>query len=217
MIELKNISKNFKQECVLHAINLHIKKAECVVLSGVSGSGKSTLLSIMATLLKASNGDIKINTLDILSLNDAELSQHRTSTIGFVTQSFYLFEKLSVKDNLLASLIMSSLSFEAIESRLEYVMNLVNIAHKKHTISSKLSGGEKQRCMIARALLNEPKILLFDEPTANLDNENSLVFSAILKDLKQSGKTIVIATHDPFIKNLDFIDRIIKIKEGRLE
>ena len=217
MIQLSNVSKSFKKVQVLNDISLKISQGECVVLNGVSGSGKSTLLSIIGSLLKASSGRVEVDGLDINTLNDFRLSDFRSSIVGFVTQSFYLLEALSVRENIVPVLLLSGLTQNEIDTRLKEVMKITGIEHKENAEVSTLSGGEKQRCIIARALVNNPKVLLFDEPTANLDRNNSLAFISVLQELKNKGITILIATHDPLISTLDFVDTIINIKDGRIE
>ena len=215
MIELRNINKSFKKFHVLKDISLNIKSGECVVLSGISGSAKSTLLSIIGSLLKPSSGTIFVDNLEINKLNDFRLSDFRRNIVGIVPQSFELFEMLSVRENILPALLVGEV--KDVSSRIDEVLSQAQILHKKDAQVKTLSGGEKQRCIIARALVNNPKILLFDEPTANLDRENTLKFSAILKELKLQGKTMIIATHDTFICDLDFVDRVINMKEGAIE
>lgn len=217
MIHLENVCKSFHNEHILKDINLHIQEGECVVLKGVSGSGKSTLLSIIGTLMKASSGKVFLDDTDILKLNDYTLSDYRASMLGFVTQSFHLFDKLNVEQNISTGLLLSSLSKKEIAQKVQYAMEIVSMQMKSDAIVSQLSGGEKQRCIIARALVHQPKILLCDEPTANLDKENSMKFIEIIKKLNMMGKTIVIATHDPLISELEFIDRVIQIDGGRIE
>ncbi len=217
MIQIKNLYKTFKKTTVLHNINLEIQEGEFVVLSGVSGSGKSTLLSIIGAILKPTSGLVSVNGLNIASLSDYHLSSYRSEQVGFVTQAFHLFDNLHVEQNITPALLLGNLTQEEIHKRVLKVMKLASIAHKANEIASNLSGGEKQRCMIARALVNNPKILLCDEPTANLDKVNSLKFIEIIKELKKSGKTIVIATHDPLISELSCVDRVIKIDEGKIE
>ena len=217
MIQIKNLYKTFKKTTVLHNINLEIQEGEFVVLSGVSGSGKSTLLSIIGAILKPTSGLVSVNGLNIASLSDYHLSSYRSEQVGFVTQAFHLFDNLHVEQNITPALLLGNLTQEKIHKRVLKVMKLASIEHKANEIASNLSGGEKQRCMIARALVNNPKILLCDEPTANLDKVNSLKFIEIIKELKKSGKTIVIATHDPLISELSCVDRVIKIDEGKIE
>ena len=217
MISLKNINKSFKKTDVLKGISLEVAEGECVVLSGVSGSGKSTLLAIIASLMKASSGEIEVNNTNINKLNDIRLSDFRLNVIGFVPQTFHLFEMLNVRENILPSLLLLDLDAQELEKRVIESMQLAQIEHKSASVVSTLSGGEKQRCTIARALINNPKVLLFDEPTANLDKENTLKFIELLHTLKGKGKTILIATHDPLISELEFIDKIISIKDGSIE
>ncbi|WP_455757831.1 ABC transporter ATP-binding protein [Sulfurimonas sp.] len=217
MIKLRNVYKSFANAEVLKDISLDIKEGECIVFNGVSGSGKSTLLSIIGALLKPSRGLVKVDGLNIASLNDYHLSNYRGENLGFITQSFHLFEMLSVRENVVVPLLLSKLNQNEIENRVNEAMQISSINHKSQDEINTLSGGEKQRCVIARALVNNPKIILCDEPTANLDKENSLKFAQIIKTLKNSGKTIVIATHDPLISELEWVDRVIKIDEGKIE
>lgn len=217
MIRVENISKSFANELILDGISFTIKKGECIVFNGVSGSGKSTLLSIIATLMRASQGSIFIEDKNITKLSDFELSSLREKKIGVVPQSFHLFDALNVKDNVILGLLISSLSDEEIQVRLQEVMKMAAIEHKAKTLASKLSGGEKQRCMLARALVNRPEIILCDEPTANLDKKNTLKFIELIEAFKKQGKTIAIATHDPLISEMECVDTVMHIKRGKLE
>ncbi|MFW0693890.1 ABC transporter ATP-binding protein [Aliarcobacter butzleri] len=221
MIKIKNLSKIFyentnKEFYALKDINLNIKKSSCVVLKGVSGSGKSTLLSLIATLQKPTSGEIVVEDESIAKLPDFHASNFRARKIGFIFQSFNLFNELSVKDNISLPLIPLGFSQKQIDEKVINTLKLANILHKKDELVSNLSGGEKQRCAIARALVNNCEIILCDEPTANLDYENSKNFIEILKELKELKKTIIIATHDPIFDNLDFVDSEILIKNGQI-
>lgn len=221
MIKIKNLNKIFyentnKEFYALKDINLNIKKSSCVVLKGVSGSGKSTLLSLIATLQKTTSGEIVVEDESIAKLPDFHASNFRARKIGFIFQSFNLFNELSVKDNISLPLIPLGFSQKQIDEKVINTLKLANILHKKDELVSNLSGGEKQRCAIARALVNDCEIILCDEPTANLDYENSENFIEILKELKELKKTIIIATHDPIFDNLDFVDSEILIKNGQI-
>ncbi|MCG3659425.1 ABC transporter ATP-binding protein [Aliarcobacter butzleri] len=221
MIKIKNLNKIFyentnKEFYALKDINLNIKKSSCVVLKGVSGSGKSTLLSLIATLQKPTSGEIVVEDESIAKLPDFHASNFRARKIGFIFQSFNLFNELSVKDNISLPLIPLGFSQKQIDEKVISTLKLANILHKKDELVSNLSGGEKQRCAIARALVNNCEIILCDEPTANLDYENSKNFIEILKELKELKKTIIIATHDPIFDNLDFVDSEILIKNGQI-
>lgn len=221
MIKIKNLNKIFyentnKEFYALKDINLNIKKSSCVVLKGVSGSGKSTLLSLIATLQKPTSGEIVVENESIAKLPDFHASNFRARKIGFIFQSFNLFNELSVKDNISLPLIPLGFSQKQIDEKVINTLKLANILHKKDELVSNLSGGEKQRSAIARALVNNCEIILCDEPTANLDYENSKNFIEILKELKELKKTIIIATHDPIFDNLDFVDSEILIKNGQI-
>ncbi len=221
MINIKNLYKSFiTGEEKFHAlkdINLNVKSAECLVLKGISGSGKSTLLSIIGAIMKPTSGAVEIEGENIVSLSDFHLSKYRNTKIGFVTQSFHLFDELSVKDNLIIPLVITNLSNEEVTKQIDEAMQIANISHKAKQKVVTLSGGEKQRCIIARALVNRPEIILCDEPTANLDRDNSLKFIKIITRLKEMKKTIIIATHDPLFDDLSCVDRVVYIEDGSLE
>ena len=222
MIKIKNLNKQFvhlnsDDSYALKNINLNIKKSEFVVIEGISGSGKSTLLSIIGAIMKPTSGAVLVEEENIVSYSDFHASYYRLNQVGFITQSFHLFDELSVKDNILATLALTNLSKKEIETKIQYAMKLSNINHKQTQKVSTLSGGEKQRCIIARALVNNPQIILCDEPTANLDKENTLRFIKILQDLKSLGKTIIVATHDPIFKDLNFVDTYLSMRNGTLE
>lgn len=221
MIKIKNLNKIFyentnKEFYALKDINLNIKKSSCVVLKGVSGSGKSTLLSLIATLQKPTSGEIVVENESIAKLPDFHASNFRARKIGFIFQSFNLFNELSVKDNISLPLIPLGFSQKQIDEKVINTLKLANILHKKDELVSNLSGGEKQRCAIARALINNANTILCDEPTSSLDYENSMNFVKTLKELKESGKTIVVATHDPLFFELDFVDKVFELKNGVL-
>ncbi len=194
-----------------------IDDGEFVVIKGISGSGKSTLLSIMAGFMKPTSGLIEIDGLNIAKLSDYHASEFRHSKVGFVTQSFNLLERLSVRDNIVIPLIIDDLPMEQIEQKILLAMQRANIVHKAKEKVSSLSGGERQRCVIARAIVNEPDIVICDEPTANLDEENALGFIKIMQELSSLGKTVIIATHDPFFDQLDIVNKRFYIKEGLLD
>jgi putative ABC transport system ATP-binding protein len=221
MIQFKNLNLTFNPNAAnefkaLKNINLHITRHKLVILKGVSGSGKSTLLSLISALIKPTSGEIKVDGKLIAKLPDFHASRFRSKDIGFIFQSFNLFESLSVEENIALPLIPLELSQKEIDDKVNHAMSLANIKHKKNQSVKDLSGGEKQRCAIARALVNDPKIILCDEPTANLDRTNSLAFIEVLKTLKSLEKTIVIATHDPLFESLDFVDEVINIENGEI-
>jgi len=220
MIKIENLYKSFYQEQnetkILIDINMHIKKGELVILKGISGSGKTTLLSLIAGLDKPSKGKIFIEDDPISKLPDLFASELRAKKIGIIFQHFNLFEHLSVKENVTIPLIPSKLSMKEIYTKVDRALELANIEHKKNLLASRLSGGEKQRTAIARALVANPDIILCDEPTANLDKDNSLLFIQTIEKLHKMGKTIIIATHDPLFENLNIKNHIIPMIDGQI-
>lgn len=220
MIRVENLFKSFyhqqDESKILIDINLHIKRGECIILKGISGSGKTTLLSIIAGLDKPSNGKVLIDDEPISKLPDIFSSKIRAKKIGIIFQHFNLFENLSVYENVTIPLIPSGLGIKEIYKRVEKSLKIANIYYKRSSVASHLSGGEKQRTAIARALVANPDIILCDEPTANLDKENSLLFIDTIKELHNMGKTIVIATHDPLFEKLDFTTHIIEMLDGKI-
>lgn len=221
MIKIKNLNKIFNENTkkefhALKDINLEIQSSTCVILKGVSGSGKSTLLSIIGTLSKPSSGDIVVNEDSIAKLPDLHASAYRASNLGFIFQSYNLFNELDVCANISIPLVPLGFTQKQINEKVNIALKLANIEHKKNETISNLSGGEKQRVAIARALVNDPDIILCDEPTANLDRDNSLKFIDAIRELKKLNKTIIIATHDPIFDNLDFVEKVINIKDGEI-
>ncbi|MEN8727854.1 MAG: ABC transporter ATP-binding protein [Sulfurovum sp.] len=220
MIQIENLYRTFhhgsNEVPVLKEINLNIRQGECVVLKGVSGSGKTTLLSLIAGLDKPSAGKVLIEGEPISKLPDLFASELRAKKIGMIFQHFNLFEHLSVNENVTIPLIPSGLKMKEIHEKVDESLTLANIIHKKETLASRLSGGEKQRTAIARALVADPNIILCDEPTANLDRDNSLLFIDILGKLHSMGKTIVISTHDPLFDSLSFESTIVPMVDGKI-
>jgi len=221
MIKIQNLNKiyNENKQNQFHAlkdINLKVKKGELLILKGVSGSGKSTLLSIIAVLSKPTNGKLLVNDEQVSRLPDFHTSLFRTNHIGFIPQAFNLFESLDVQNNVQIPLIPLNLTQEQINKKVNIAMNLANIQHKHNQTVNLLSGGEKQRCAIARALVNNPELILCDEPTANLDKQNSVKFLEIIKQLNKLGKTIVIATHDSIFDNLDIAHTLVHMDDGMI-
>ena len=221
MIEIKNVTKIYNyglsnEITALSDVSFKINVGELVILRGVSGSGKSTLLSIIAALQKPTFGEVIVKNERISKLPDNFASLFRRENIGFIFQKFNLIPTLSVFDNIITPLIPENLSDKEIESKAVNVMNEFNIIHKKDELVRNLSGGEQQRVAIARALVNNPCIILADEPTASIDEKLSLQFLEYIKKMKNYGKTIIIATHDPMFFNLPFADKEIIIRNGKV-
>ncbi|MCD4757005.1 MAG: ABC transporter ATP-binding protein [Arcobacteraceae bacterium] len=221
MIKLENVTKiyeinNDHKVTALENINLEFKEGELIVLKGASGSGKSTILSLIAALSKPTSGEVIVDNNRISKLPDNFAALYRRKNIGFIFQKYNLIPTLSVKDNILLPLVPTNPDEKEALNKLNQVMEKFDISHKQNMIVRNLSGGEQQRVAIARAHINDPKIIIADEPTANLDEKLSLNFIDILRKLKQSNKTIIVATHDPLFFNLDFVDKIIEIKNGTI-
>ena len=221
MIELKDIVKLYEVNAAevvtaLKGINLYVKEGELVVLKGASGSGKSTILSLIAALSKPTSGEVIVGGDRISKLPDNFASDFRRHSIGFVFQKYNLIPTLSAKENIILPLVPMNMEAKEIEDKLSRVLKMFHIEHKENQLVKNLSGGEQQRVAIARANINNPQIILADEPTANLDEKLSLAFIEILKELKAEGKTIVIATHDPLFFGLNIVDREIEIYQGSI-
>ncbi len=220
MIKLNNIFKQYisnnEKIIALDHISFTIAKGDLVVLKGASGSGKSTVLSLIASLTKPTSGDIEVKNTKISKLSDNFASTFRQQNIGFIFQKYNLIPNISVKDNIILPLIPTNPDELFVNSRANSVMKLFNIEHKQNIIVRNLSGGEQQRVAIARSMINDPDIILADEPTANLDEALSLDFIKTLKELKDLGKTIVVATHDPLFFELDFVTKTINMKNGHI-
>ncbi len=220
MIVIENLNKHFKSGetlfPVLKDINLQIKEGECIVLKGVSGSGKTTLLSLMAGMDRPSSGKVLVEGESISKLPDLHISHFRARKIGMIFQHFNLFDHLTAAENVMIPLIPAGFGMDEVNHKVQTSLELANISHKAKSPAGLLSGGEKQRVAIARALASDPAIILCDEPTANLDRDNSLKFIDILSRLHEMGKTIVVATHDPLFDTLPFTSRIVPMEDGSL-
>ena len=220
MIKIENISKFFKNNNenfdALQSVSLQINDGMCVIFKGSSGSGKSTLLSIIGAMSKPTSGAIFINQTNLCKLPDDKLSEIRAQNIGFIFQSFNLLDELNVEQNILATLVCSNYTKLQKQEMIQNAMELANITSKSKTIAKNLSGGEKQRCAIARALVKNPQIIIADEPTANLDKANSLALLDVFANLKKLGKTIIIATHDDIFDSIKIADQIYHIEYGKI-
>lgn len=217
MIELKNVSKEYEGGVkALDSISLTFAEGEVVVLKGMSGSGKSSMLSLIAGLSKPTEGEVIVDSKHISKLADHFATSFRRKNIGMIFQKYNLIADLSVKENILLPLVPLNLKSEELEKRLNRELERFALVSKKDTQVKKLSGGEQQRCAIARANINNPKIILADEPTANLDEKLSLEFIDSLREMKSEKRTIIIATHDPLFFDLDFVNRVIEVRHGKL-
>src|SRR3989344_1867278 len=208
MIELQKVSKIYKLDgedfIALENINLKIKEGEFATIVGPSGCGKSTLMHIIGLLDDATGGKVIVNGTDITKLNDDEISRLKSQHIGFIFQQFNLINKLTVLENILLPVqyLRKKLDFNPKKRAFELI-DRFNISEKVNSYPNKLSGGQQQRVAIVRALINNPKIILADEPTGNLDSKTGTKILDLLKELnKKDGLTVIIVTHDSSIATL---------------
>ena len=215
MIELKNINKSFKDEKVLKNINLKVNKSEIIAIEGKSGAGKTTLLKIIGKLEKPDSGIIYFNNQNITSLNNKKLQIFRSNTIGFIFQFHYLLPEFTGLENIcMPAYINKKQTKETFQRALE-LMKILNIESKKNSFPEQMSGGEKQRVAIARSLINNPDIVLADEPTGNLDSIQSIELYNLFNSLrKKLDQTFLIVTHDKELSKLT--DRKLYLKDGEI-
>jgi len=195
-------------------VSLNIGKGEVVALKGPSGSGKTTLLSLIGCMGRPTSGKIRVAGRDVAKLPERFLTRVRRQTFGFIFQQFNLIRDIDVLENILLPLYPVGTPFSAMQERGLSLLAMLGLESKKHVKVNKLSGGEQQRVAIARALINNPDILIADEPTAHLDSKLSTDLLNILKDIQGMGKTILIATHDPYVFNHPLISRIVEMHDG---
>lgn len=212
LIQIKNLSKEFGKVKALDNINLNIYKGEWLAIMGPSGSGKSTLLNILSLMDDPSSGKYILDNEDLEQINEEQKITLRREKIGLIFQQFHLIPYLSALENvMLSQYYHSSVDEEDAKAALEKV----GLSHRLSHLPSQLSGGEQQRVCIARALINNPEILLADEPTGNLDEANEKIVLETLQKLKNEGKTIVLITHNPELAK--FADRTLILQHGILK
>jgi putative ABC transport system ATP-binding protein len=218
MIEIRDLTKTYHLGDVnvhaLRGVNLSVDKGEFVSVVGPSGSGKSTLFHIVGGLTPPTSGSIHIDGRDLLKMTDAERTDLRKKSVGFVFQKYNLLPTLSAADNIAIARDIAN-NTAGTDPQFEEVLRLLGIKARMHHKPRALSGGEQQRVAIARAIVNHPAILLADEPTGNLDTENSNAVLGILRDLNQRlGQTILMITHNP--EAAAFGDRTVHMRDGRM-
>jgi putative ABC transport system ATP-binding protein len=218
IIEISNLTKTFKVGDVevkaLRGVDLTVAQGEFLAIVGHSGSGKSTLFNILGGLTFATSGTIRIGDQDLLAMSDLDRTRMRRGAVGFVFQKYNLLPTLNAHDNIALAQEFGGVNHMN-EPWFQEVLQALNISHRLHHKPRSMSGGEQQRVAIARALINRPKILLADEPTGNLDTENSTAVLDILRSLnKKFGQTILMITHNP--EAAEFADRKVRMKDGRV-
>ncbi len=217
LIEIRKLSRTFHQGelevRVLKEINLAIDAGEFIAIMGASGSGKSTLMYIIGCLDSPTSGSYFLEGRDVSVLDDDSLSHIRNESLGFIFQSFYLIPYLSVLENVLVPTLYSSRSLNFRDRAMD-LLKEVNLEERTGFLPAELSGGQKQRVAIVRSLINDPEIVLADEPTGQLDSRSSGQVMEILSRLNRQGKTIILVTHDP--ETASYAKRTIFLKDGRI-
>ena len=218
LIKLKEVSKIYGKEMAevraLQDVSVEINKGEFVAIMGPSGSGKSTFMNIVGCLDIPNKGKIFLENRNISLLEESELAQIRGKKIGFVFQQFNLIPTFNALENVMLPMIFQNIPKKVREKRALDLLNQVGLKKRIKHLPSELSGGEQQRIAIARALANDPEIILADEPTGNLDSKTGKEIIIILKELNKKGKTIIVVTHDNDIAKC--ARKIIKLKDGRI-
>lgn len=220
LLKVNNLRKIYKtrfstvQVEALKDINFSVEEGEFVAIMGESGSGKTTLLNLIALLDKPTSGSIILEDKDILKISDKEISSFRRDHLGFVFQNFNLLDTFNVKDNIALPLVLKEVKQDEIEKRVKETADLVNIGNILEKYPYEISGGQKQRVAISRALINNPKMILADEPTGALDSNSSNELLEVFKDINAKGQTIIMVTHS--VRAAAEASRVLFIKDGKI-
>ncbi|HHD62934.1 MAG TPA: ABC transporter ATP-binding protein [Desulfobulbaceae bacterium] len=221
MIQVERISKYYNRNQpdevrALSDIHLTIAAGEALVVNGASGCGKTTLLGLVGCMSRPTSGSVLVDGRDVSRLPERFLGDIRRRTFGFIFQQLNLIKSISVLENTLLPLYPGKLSMKEMKIRAEEILARFDLNTRAGEKVSRLSGGEQQRVAIARALIHQPQVIIADEPTAHLDSVLAAELLDILSGLNREGKTVLIATHDPFVSNHSLIDRVIRMRDGRI-
>lgn len=218
ILEIKNLNKVYttrfggNQVEALRDINFNVEQGEYIAIMGESGSGKTTLLNILATLDKPTNGEVILNNKNITKILERQLSAFRREHLGFVFQDFNLLDNFTLKDNIFLPLVLSQKKYNEMENLLKPIANELGINEILNKYPYEVSGGQKQRCAIARALITKPDLILADEPTGALDSKSSENLLNLFNKINDSGQTIIMVTHST--RAASYAQRILFIKDG---
>ena len=219
VIQLKKLAKRYDDEAgvydALKGVDLTVQEGEFVAIMGPSGSGKSTLMNIIGLLDRPTHGDYFLDGVDTNKFSDRKLANFRRDKIGFIFQNFNLLPRFNLLQNVELPLIYKKVGAKKRKLKVAEVLKSVGLADKLKNRPNRLSGGQIQRAAIARALINNPSIVLADEPTGNLDSKTGIEIMELLKDLNKKGVTIVVVTHNPEVS--DYADRTIVVKDGNIQ
>lgn len=220
LLEVSNLEKIYKSRFsannvyALNGISFKVEQGEFIAVMGESGSGKTTLLNLLALLDKPTNGTIKLEGKELSTIKDSEISKFRREHLGFVFQDFNLLDTLTIKENILLPLILAEDDPKSFDEKLLSVAKPLRIDDLLNKYPYEVSGGQKQRCAVARALITNPKLLLADEPTGALDSNSSRELMEVFKELNQNGQTVIMVTHS--IQAASGARRVLFIKDGKI-
>lgn len=222
MIELINVKKVFNagnpsEYSAINGVSLHIPENKVTVLKGPSGSGKTTLLSMVGCMSRPTAGRVKLNDREISSLPERFLTDIRRKTFGFIFQQPNLIKGLSVLENVMLPAYPLGEKRSALRIKAHHGLKELHLTNKATAKVEWLSGGEAQRVAIVRALINDPRIIIADEPTAHLDTKLSYRFMEIIENFKAQGKTVIITSHDPLVYDAKVVDHVVNLRDGMLE
>ena len=218
MIQLKNLSREFQVgNQVVHAldnIDLEIGEKDYVSIMGVSGCGKTTLLNILGLLDTPSSGDYILSGINTSQMNDDEMAKIRSTKIGFIFQSFHLIPRLTAAENIEIPMILAGMSKQVRSEKVKKALSRVNLTDRSDHRPEQLSGGQRQRVAIARSIVMEPKVLLADEPTGNLDSSSGKEIVKLIEELNAGGLTLIVVTHDKQIGKRS--NRVVRLLDGKV-